>query len=70
MIIDCYGRILAETCKAGDDKVIADLDATLLDHCTGRRWITTRRPELYGSLVRPTGREVDTRTSRFDAKGI
>ena len=70
MIIDCYGRILAETCKADDDMVVADLDPKLLDNCTGRRWITTRRPELYEPLARPTGREVDTRTSRFDKKGI
>ncbi|HUV39621.1 MAG TPA: nitrilase family protein [Planctomycetota bacterium] len=70
MILDCYGRVLAETCKAGDDMVIADLDPGLLDNCTGRRWITTRRPELYEPIAKPTGREVDTRTSRFDAKGI
>ena len=70
MIFDCYGRILVETCKAGDDMVIADLDPALLDNCTGRRWMTTRRPELYAPLARPTGREVDTRTSRFDEKGI
>ncbi len=70
MIIDCYGRILAETCKAGDAMVIADLDPALLDNCTGRRWITTRRPELYRPIAVPTGKEVDTRISRFDQKGI
>jgi len=70
MILDPYGRIPAETIKAGDDMVVADLDPALLDNCTGRRWITTRRPELYGPLVEPTGKEVDTRTSRFDKKGI
>jgi predicted amidohydrolase len=69
MIIDPYGRILAETWKAGDDMVIADLDASLLDECTGRRWIRTRRPELYAVLATPTGREQDTRSVRFDAKG-
>jgi N-carbamoylputrescine amidase len=70
MIIDPYGRILAETCKAGDDMVIADLDASLLDQSTGRRWIKTRRPELYHPLTTPTGLERDTRSVRFDKKGI
>ena len=29
MILDCYGRILAETDKAGDDMVVADLGEIL-----------------------------------------
>lgn len=70
MIIDPYGRILAETWKADDDMVVADLDASLPEHSTGRRWIRTRRPELYGLLTVPTGLEEDTRTVRFDQKGI
>jgi predicted amidohydrolase len=70
MVLDPYGRIVAETSKAGDDVVVADLEARLLDQSTGRRWITTRRPELYGALAVPTGRERDTRDVRFDAKGI
>ena len=41
----------------------------LLEHCTGSRWIKTRRPELYGPLTVPTGREEDTRTVRFDEVG-
>jgi predicted amidohydrolase len=65
MILDPYGRILAETWKAADDMVIADLDATLLAHATGRRWIRARRPELYGPLSIPTGRERDTRDLKF-----
>ena len=68
MIIDPYGRILAETWKAGDDIVIADLDASLLDNSTGRRWIKTRRPELYGSLTMPTGTERDTRSILGETK--
>ena len=68
MILDPYGRILAETWKAGDDMVIADLDLSLLEECTGRRWIRTRRPELYKSLTVPTGQERDTRSVRFDKK--
>ena len=53
-----------------DDLAVADLDASLLDHSTGRRWIRTRRPELYGPLTIPTGNERDTRSVRFDKKGI
>jgi predicted amidohydrolase len=70
MILDPYGRILAETLTAGDDMVVADLDASLLEVSTGRRWIVTRRPELYGPLTVPTGMEQDTRTVRFDKKGV
>ncbi len=70
MILDPYGRVLVETCKAGEDMVVADLDPALLENCTGRRWIRTRRPELYKPLVVPTGREIDTRTSRMGGKGI
>jgi hypothetical protein len=70
MILGPYGRILAETCKAGDDMVIADLDASLLKVSTGKRWIKTRRPELYGSLAVLTGLEQDTRTVRFEKRGV
>ena len=70
MILDPYGRVLAETWKAGDDMVVADLDASLLEVSTGRRWIKTRRPELYEPLTVPTGLEQDTRTVRFDKKGV
>jgi predicted amidohydrolase len=59
MILDPYGRILAETSKAGDDIVVADLDASLLERATGRLWIQARRPALYGELCVPTGRERD-----------
>ncbi len=69
-IFDPYGRILAETWKAEDQMVVADLDASLLDHCTGRRWVVTRRPELYAEIAAATGQERDTREVRFDSKGI
>jgi hypothetical protein len=46
--------------------VIADLDPRLLLNCTGRRWIKSRRPELYGTLSTPTGKEEDTRKVRFE----
>ena len=35
MILDPYGRILAETWKADDAMVVADLDASLLEQRTG-----------------------------------
>ncbi len=70
MILDPYGRILAETWRADDDIVVADLDAALIEESTGRRWIRTRRPELYGPLTVPTGLERDTRSVRFDKKGV
>lgn len=66
MILDCYGRTLAETNKAGDDMVVADLDLTLRERCTGVRWIKARRPELYGVLTKATGKEQDTRAVRFE----
>ena len=70
MMLDPYGRILAETWKAGDDMVVADLDASLLEVSTGKRWIKTRRPELYEPLTVPTGLEQDTRTVRFGKRGV
>lgn len=70
MIIDPYGRILSETWKAAETMVVADLDLSLIENSTGRRWIRTRRPELYGDLAISTGQEVDTRQLRFDEKGV
>jgi N-carbamoylputrescine amidase len=58
-IFDPYGRVLAETGKAGDDMVVSDLQASLLDKAIGRLWIQARRPLLYSELVVPTGREKD-----------
>ena len=67
MVIDPYGEIIAETRKAGDDMVVADLDAALLPLSSGRRWLRARRPELYGLLAASTGHELDTRRVRFGA---
>jgi predicted amidohydrolase len=69
MLIDPYGRVLAETWAAADTLVVADLDPALLDDNTGRRWITARRPDLSGPLATATGQEVDIRTARFGGKG-
>jgi len=65
MILDPYGDILAETWKAGDDMVVADLDPKVRKMCTGVRWIRSRRPELYGTLAEATGKERDIRHVRF-----
>jgi predicted amidohydrolase len=65
MVIDCYGRIMTETWRAADAMVVADLDLSLLAECTGRRWMRGRRPELYGAIAKPTGRELDIRSVRF-----
>jgi predicted amidohydrolase len=65
MILDPYGRIISETWKADDDMVIADLNASLREKCTGVRWIKTRRPQLYQPLTIPTGLEEDIRSVRF-----
>jgi predicted amidohydrolase len=66
MVLDPYGRVLAETCRAGEDMVVADLDASLLGQATGRLWLQARRPELYGELCQPTGRERDARQLKFE----
>ena len=65
MILDPYGRILVESRAARDDMVVADLDASLIETSSGRRWLRARRPELYEGLTRPTGKEKTTRRVRF-----
>ena len=66
MILDPYGRVLAETCRAADDMVIADLDRSALPASTGRMWMQARRPELYGGLAVRTGNERDARLLKFE----
>jgi predicted amidohydrolase len=68
MILDPYGRILAETWKADDDMVVAELDASLLEQSSGRMWISARKPELYQPLTARTGREKSTREIKFGAE--
>jgi predicted amidohydrolase len=65
MVLDAYGEILVESSALGDDMVIADLDASMLESSSGRRWMRARRPELYEPLTRRTGREEETRRVRF-----
>lgn len=66
MILDPYGRILAESRRAAEDLVVADLDLTLLKQATGRRWRRSRRPELYAKLCERTGDERPTRELKFE----
>lgn len=65
MVIDCYGRIINETWRARDELVVADCDLSLLDRCTGRRWLRGRRPELYERLTERDGRELSPIEARF-----
>jgi hypothetical protein len=66
MILDPYGRILAETTEPGPDMVVADLHAEMLGQSTGRSWIQARRPCLYSLLTQATGRERDARVLKFE----
>jgi predicted amidohydrolase len=68
MILDTYGRTLAETWKAADELVVAHLLGALRENCSGVRWMRARRPQLYGPLTQPTGQEVDMRTARVVRK--
>lgn len=70
MILDPYGRIVAETPVADDAVVTADLDLDLLPLATGRRWLLGRRPELYDVLTRRSGLERDARTARHSGDGV
>jgi predicted amidohydrolase len=65
MILDPYGEILVESQKADDDMVVANLRAKELPMCTGQRWLKARRPDMYGDLIRVTGKEKDIRLVRF-----
>jgi predicted amidohydrolase len=68
MILDPYGRILAETWAAEDQMVTANLDLSLIPLSTGRRWIHGRRPALYDILTQPQGYERDARSARFSTE--
>jgi predicted amidohydrolase len=66
MIIDPYGEVLAETWKAADTMVVADLDLSQRQGSTGQRWISSRRPELYERLIEVRADQRDTRDVRFE----
>ncbi|TFI59502.1 acyltransferase [Sphingomonas parva] len=65
MILDPYGRIVAESDALDEDLVTAELDLSLLPLATGRRWIRGRRPELYSILVERRGDELAPLEARF-----
>jgi predicted amidohydrolase len=65
MVLDPYGRILNELWAPREGLVVCDLDADLQPTATGTRWLTARRPDLYGPLTEFTGREQATRAVRF-----
>lgn len=65
MILDPYGRIVAETPVPDEAVVTADLDLDLAPLATGRRWLRGRRPELYTPLTQRLGNELDPRAARF-----
>ncbi|MFD7160332.1 nitrilase-related carbon-nitrogen hydrolase [Kribbella sp. NPDC059898] len=65
MILDPYGRILAETPVAAESVVLSNLDLELVSLSTGRRWLRGRRPELYGLLTERLGNELNPRAARF-----
>lgn len=66
MILDPYGRILAETSQPADAIIFAELDSALLTSATGAKWMRARRPNLYSSLTIPTGQESTTRQMKFE----
>jgi predicted amidohydrolase len=70
MILDPYGRIVAETPVPDEAVVTADLDLDLVPLATGRRWLRARRPELYGVLTERTGDELDPRAARFSSDPV
>ncbi len=65
MVLDPYGRIVAETWAAADQMVVASLDLTLLPLSSGRRWLLGRRPELYQVLLSQLDEGRDARQARF-----
>lgn len=65
MILDPYGRIVAETPVPAEAIVVADLDLDLVPLATGRRWLRGRRPELYAPLAQRVGNELNPRAARF-----
>ncbi|WP_432887467.1 nitrilase family protein [Kribbella sp. CA-245084] len=70
MILDPYGRIVAETPVPAEAVVVADLDLDLVPLATGRRWLRGRRPELYGLLTERQGNELGPRATRFSTDPV
>lgn len=55
MILDPHGEIIAECSTLGDDVVVGPCTGEKIEVSSGRRYLRARRPELYGTLVQPTG---------------
>jgi predicted amidohydrolase len=55
MIVDPCGRVLADNTGGENAFVSAELDMALIGESVGRRWLQSRRPELYGPLAQPAG---------------
>ncbi len=53
MILDPFGEIVAECNTLGDDVVVGLCTPDKIPVSSGRRYISARRPELYGKLVEP-----------------
>ncbi|WP_240229265.1 nitrilase family protein [Devosia lacusdianchii] len=68
MILDPYGRIIAESTAIEEDMVIAELDLSLIADSSGQRWMTGRRPDLYAVLTEWRGDERSPRDVRFKLK--
>jgi predicted amidohydrolase len=66
MVLDPYGRILVEITKADDGMAVTDIQGALLEHATGRMWMSARRPELYSLLTEHTGLERDVHELKFE----
>lgn len=55
MILDPCGRVLAGNTRDENAFVSAEVDTALIGESIGRRWLESRRPELYGPLAQPAG---------------
>ena len=63
MVIDPNGNVIAETHKLGDDVVIGCCNRDLVQNAVGRIFLSARRPELYGELVRPSATPTVTKVA-------
>jgi predicted amidohydrolase len=51
MIIDPYGDVIAECRELGDQVVVATLQPEALERAGGSRYLSARKPELYGEIL-------------------
>jgi len=55
MILDPYGEIISECTQLGDDVTVGYCTSEKISNSSGRRYLRARRPELYKTLLEPTG---------------